>query len=169
MSTRKNPNEPSRRNAPSPKQVELFLRSLSITGRVKESATAAGLRYSTVYRLRATDEDFADDWDESLYEYQDRLEAEIERRAVEGYDEPVFHQGEVCGYKRRFSDQLLLAIAKRHIPEYREPTNKIEVGSGGVIAMVSPPTGENPKDIEDEWRRKFRASSSPVAVPRAPE
>lgn len=51
----------------------------------------------------------------------DLLEREAFRRAYEGTDEPVFHEGVVCGYKRRYSDTLLIFLLKARRPEmYRE-------------------------------------------------
>jgi hypothetical protein len=174
-SRKKRPTEPLEekifRQVPEERQVNLFLKSLATTGRVGESIQAAGLNRSTVFALKRSDHVFAEQWQEAMDTYCDMLEAEIERRAVAGWDEPVFHMGEVCGYKRKFSDTLLLAKAKRHIPEYRDTQTKIDVGSGGVIVTVAPPTGTDAQAIEDEWRRKFRAqgeAAGPVTLPEAP-
>lgn len=61
----------------------------------------------------------------------DEVEAEIRRRGVRGVEEPVFYQGEVCGYVQKFSDLLLIFRAKALMPEkYRE---RHEVtGAGGL-------------------------------------
>lgn len=51
----------------------------------------------------------------------DEVEAEIRRRGVKGVEEPVFYQGEICGYVQKFSDLLLIFRAKALMPEkYRE-------------------------------------------------
>ena len=42
----------------------------------------------------------------------ERLETEAQRRAVEGWDEPVFHEGREVGKKRRYSDTLLIFTLK---------------------------------------------------------
>jgi len=65
------------------------------------------------------------------HEACDEVEAEIRRRGIKGVDEPVFYQGEVCGYVRKFSDLLLIFRAKALMPEkYRE---RHEVtGAGGA-------------------------------------
>jgi hypothetical protein len=45
-------------------------------------------------------------------------EQELHRRAVEGWDEPVFDiKGNLCGYKRKFSDACLIFMLKAHKPE----------------------------------------------------
>lgn len=40
---------------------------------------------------------------------------EIKRRAISGYQEPHFHDGQVCGYITRYSDRLLESLA-RNLP-----------------------------------------------------
>ena len=51
----------------------------------------------------------------------DRIDDEIYRRAVNGWHEPVFYQGEQVGEKWRRSDVLLIFAAKAMMPEkYRE-------------------------------------------------
>src|SRR5437870_3224245 len=47
----------------------------------------------------------------------DAHEAEATRRAVEGWDEPVFYRGQVWGHVRRYSDTLLLARLEALDPE----------------------------------------------------
>jgi hypothetical protein len=51
----------------------------------------------------------------------ENLEREARRRAVEGTEEPVFHQGKVCGGIRKYSDTLLIFLMKGAMPDrYRE-------------------------------------------------
>jgi hypothetical protein len=40
------------------------------------------------------------------------LEAEARRRAVQGWDEPVFHQGRKVGTIRKYSDRMLEILLK---------------------------------------------------------
>lgn len=45
-------------------------------------------------------------------------EKELHRRAVEGWEEPVFDiKGNLCGYKRKFSDACLIFLLKSHKPD----------------------------------------------------
>jgi hypothetical protein len=52
------------------------------------------------------------------------LEDEAVRRAKEGYDEPLFYQGQPTGYTiRRYSEGLLMMVLKGWRPErYRDKT-----------------------------------------------
>ncbi|MEL6300271.1 MAG: hypothetical protein AAFV47_09185 [Pseudomonadota bacterium] len=48
----------------------------------------------------------------------DELREESRRRAVDGWDEPVFYEGKQVGAKRKYSDALLIAELKRHDKGY---------------------------------------------------
>lgn len=58
---------------------------------------------------------------EALEEGYDHLENEARRRAVEGWEEPVYFKGRQCGTVRKYSDQMLGLLlrgyrAKRFAP-----------------------------------------------------
>jgi hypothetical protein len=55
----------------------------------------------------------------------DLIEQEARRRAVEGYDRPVFQRGELAGLERVYSDMLLaLLLRGRRREIFRETTNR---------------------------------------------
>lgn len=132
-----------------------FLASLKVTGNISESSRFAKIHKATVYGWRAADADFAAAWQEALDEYADRLEKEADRRAVEGWLEPVFYEGEECGHKRKFSDTLLIFRLKALRPEkYRERVETEVKGLNITAYLGNPPAdgdmkvnlGEEPKD-----------------------
>ena len=85
-----------------------------------------------MYELRDNDATFAEEWDSAAEEGTDRLEDEALRRAVEGWEEPVYHQGVICGTIRRYSDGLLTMLLKARRPEkYRERTSTELTGKSG--------------------------------------
>ncbi len=47
----------------------------------------------------------------------DDLETEARRRGMHGVDQPVFHQGEIVGHIRKYSDLLLIFLLKHRRPE----------------------------------------------------
>ena len=51
---------------------------------------------------------------------------EAYRRAVIGISEPVFFEGQECGRATRYSDALLIALMKRHLPEYKD-TRRVHI------------------------------------------
>lgn len=90
-----------------------FINALASGRSVKEAADHAGIAWSTLYSWRQNSRSFATAWDcacecaeGALYE---RLEAALIQRAVEGVEEPLFHKGLHIGYRKRYSDTLLLA------------------------------------------------------------
>src|SRR5262245_35302996 len=88
---------------------ERFFTALQNGHSVRAACEAAGYVRSCVYLWRRDDKDFAARWAEALLIAGDLLEEEADRRGRDGYDEPVFFQGECRGAKRKFSDPLLLA------------------------------------------------------------
>lgn len=84
-------------------------------------AIAAGYTLSSVREMRASDAGFDRRWKEAEELAVERMEAEADRRAVDGTDKPVFYQGERCGEIREYSDSLLIFRLKARRPEvYRE-------------------------------------------------
>jgi hypothetical protein len=97
----------------------------------------AGYARSCVYDWRKQDAGFAERWARALAIAGDLLEEEADRRGRDGYDEPVFFQGEKCGEKRKYSDALLLARLKAIRPEqYREKITMPTVGQQNVTVVL---------------------------------
>jgi hypothetical protein len=98
-----------------------FFTALENGHAVRAACLAAAYARRCVYRWRKSDAAFAARWATALTMAGDLLEEEADRRGRDGTDVPVFHRGEVCGSKRKYSDPLLLARLKAIRPEqYRE-------------------------------------------------
>jgi len=112
------------------KAKERFLRHLAQGWSVELAAQGAGLGYGTVYEHRARDAAFAAAWDQAIERGTDRLEDEARRRAVDGVEEPIIHNGKIVGSRLRYSDVLLITLLNARRPEkfkYRtEVTTKQE-------------------------------------------
>lgn len=88
---------------------------------IRTACKASGYSRTCVYEWRKNDTSFKELWGDAMTVAGDLLEEEADRRGRDGYDEPVFFQGEQCGAKRKYSDGLLLARLKAVRPEhYRE-------------------------------------------------
>jgi hypothetical protein len=124
-------------NAVTPKKLQRFLALLSEYGNVARAADEAALSRVALYARRARDEEFAADWDEAARIGAARLEDEARRRAVEGWDEPVWHKGIQCGTTRKYSDTLLICLLKAHHPEkYAERSkNELTGADGGPLTV----------------------------------
>jgi hypothetical protein len=83
----------------------------------------------------------------------EEAERELHRRAVDGWDEPVFDiKGNHCGNKRRYSDACLIFMLKKLKPEVFEDRPAALVQNNVAIA-----TGDE-KEILSRWREKLGAA-----------
>lgn len=114
-----------------------FFAALENGHAVRGACAAAGYVRSCVYVWRKQDADFAARWALALEIAGDLLEEEADRRGRDGYDEPVFYQGEERGQKRKYSDALLLARLKAIRPDqYREKVMMPGVGQQNVTVVL---------------------------------
>lgn len=98
-----------------------FLKKLAETGNVSAAARAAGASRSRIYQLKAKSPSFAADWADALETATDALDAEARRRAMDGVETPRFHQGQIAGTVKKYSDSLLMFLLRAHRPDlYRE-------------------------------------------------
>ncbi|MFC2000025.1 terminase [Chloroflexota bacterium] len=111
-----------------------FLDAYAEKGTVTAAATAVGINRWTHYdwmkKCARYEKDFARA--ESLY--CDILEAELHRRGVEGWDEPVYQQGGLVGTVRKYDSTILIFKCKGHIPEKYRDRQDIKVT--GPVEMI---------------------------------
>ena len=104
-----------------PSKKTAFLVALTETVNVTLACRSAGIPRRSAYDWRENDADFARRWDEALDEGIDLLEAELQRRAFEGTERPVFYKGQQCGTWHTYSDALAMFLLKAHRPKkYRD-------------------------------------------------
>jgi len=120
------------------KKKALFLKQLALTGNVTKSAASADWRRQTAHEHRKNDPKFAEAWENAEQEYADHLEREADRRAVEGFDEPRFYEGQVCGHVRKYSDTLLIFRLKALRPSKYRDNQAVTVSGpyGGPIEIA---------------------------------
>lgn len=112
--------------------MSIFLEAFANGGIVTRAAKAAGIHRTTARAARERDPVFAEGYENALEQAQDRIRAEIDRRAIEGWEEPVigsigdYRDGHLLGcdgkplYIRKFDNGLLARLAVAHCPEFRE-------------------------------------------------
>lgn len=106
-----------------PEKEIAFCAALAATGSVTRACEAVGIGRSAAYEWRHESPEFAKMWAHAKELGVEAMEDEALRRAVEGNDEPVFHQGVATGTIRKYSDTLLIFLLKGAKPEkYRERT-----------------------------------------------
>jgi hypothetical protein len=123
---------------------EEFIAIFRETANVKLAAAKVGIDRKTVYRWRQEDPDFAAKWAEAEEDANDTLRAEIYRRAVSGWDEPVVSAGKLVTHVHKYSDTLLIFLAKARMPEFRDKVDvngNLAVGAYKVIEQASSDPG----------------------------
>ncbi len=68
--------------------------------------------------------------------FMGRVEAEINRRAIEGTDKPVIYQGVITDTYKEYSDNLLMFRAKRLDPEYKDSPQHVPSGPVSVTSIT---------------------------------
>ena len=110
-----------RRRSIPPKARGKFLEALAAGWSVRHAAALTTHAFQRWYEQRAADEEFAEAWAQALEQGTQRIEDEMLRRGVEGWDEPVFQKGELVGHVRRYSDQILAQLHRIRRPDlYRD-------------------------------------------------
>jgi hypothetical protein len=152
-----------------------FLLHFEQFGLFYQAAEAAGVCGQTVRKCIQEDEEFAERVEEARGKYRDRVEEEVRRRAMEGvlrhvttgkgliYIEsdtefetiqtssgPVQRPKMVPLMERVYSDNLLLALARKHDPGFRDKQSVDVNHSGGVLLI---PSGKSVEDWEAENAR----------------
>jgi len=115
--------------------MKAFLIALCNTPVVGHACDAAGISRQTAYRHRDENLEFASLWDAAIDAGWDRAEKEAVRRAVDGFENPVFHNGVEVGTKREYSDRLLEVLLKGNRAKTYRETHALEVTgrNGGAI------------------------------------
>jgi len=132
---------------------EQFLLFVARSGQLVSSAAQTGVSSQTIRNHREADPAFDERVKDAVERYRDSVDAEIKRRGIDGIEEPVFYQGVVVGWLRRYSDALALAHAKAHDPRYRERTQLDIKHSGGVMVVPAVPASTA------DWNNRFSAPS----------
>lgn len=95
----------------------VFIEALRELGHVGKACQAAGISRQTAYAHRRTEPQFAKDWDIAIDDAAFTLEDEAWRRARDGVDEPIVHQGMIIGTQKKYSDTLLIFLLKGIKPD----------------------------------------------------
>lgn len=93
------------------------------------------LRGDVLRRISTLIPSFKQEIDDAQEEYQATLHMEVHRRAVEGIDKGIYHQGVCVEYEKVYSDSLLVKMLDTHNPEYKE-AKASDKNKGGNIVNV---------------------------------
>jgi hypothetical protein len=134
-----------------------------LTGQIQRASHESGVSPATVKEHLKSDIDFRNAADEAYGDFKESVESEIMRRAIMGWDEPVYQQGVLAGSIRKYDSRLLELLAKRHIPEYKE---KFEVSGSITAGILAVPAQKAWADfveaeVVDETRCGIEADGAP--------
>lgn len=151
-----------RQDGLTPKRQETFLKALAENGSVVDACAAAGISSTSAYRARDRIEGFARRWDAALAKVRPKLEEAAYKRAVEGWEEPIYQNGKLVGMKKRFSDSLLKMLVQRETP----PPDKMDEHTRRIaLAEVEAVLIERIEVLErDEAKKQARADAAARAA-----
>jgi hypothetical protein len=102
----------------------VFLQTYADSGFILQTCERVGIPRNTFSRWLEQDQKFASDFAIANEKVTEKYELAAGLRAVNGYDEPVFHQGKQVGTIKRYSDRLLeLLLKSRNREKYAERIN----------------------------------------------
>lgn len=130
-----------------------FCALLACLGRESSAARAVGLSPMVISAAKKQLPSFQEAAQEAYSEFCDRLHSEAFRRAVDGWNEPVFYQGAVVGYIKRKSDRILELMLKAHMPE--KFGDKVDVNANVTGGVLLVPAGQS---VED-WTRQYTGAT----------
>lgn len=159
----------------------MFLQLYRVNGIIAPAARGCdgeggrGVSRDTVKYWRESDPDFARLMDEAWDDGMDMAEAELHRRAVIGWDEPVTFQGRLT-YEpsdpsdpesplrpvvvRKFSDTLLVQFMRaKRAKEYRDNATVQHEAKGGVLVVPGPVDQKSWEAAAEEAQAKHRRST----------
>ena len=108
-----------------------FLRAFARTGSVSQACRASGVPRRTAYNWRDADAEFRRRWERVRSLGVGRLHDEAVRRAFEGDERPVWHDGRVAGHVAIADNRVLWGLlqslqAERYGPAAAEMKAKAE-------------------------------------------
>ena len=111
-----------------------MLNAYILCGQVKPACRKARISHVAHYRWMRLDPTYREAFERARVMAGDLVEDEAMRRAVDGWEEPVFFQGQVVGHITRYDGTLLVTLLKGFKPGTYH--TKVDVTSGGKALGV---------------------------------
>lgn len=120
------------------KNMRDVLLHLCELGNVSEACRRAGCSRRGIYQRADRDEEFGAAFEEARTIGWCGFEDDTFDLAYYGWQEPVFHDGEVCGEKTRHSPALRMFMLKAHKPDvYRDRYDMNLAGVAGAPLLLN--------------------------------
>lgn len=142
-STKSTPSSASGGNSPfnhiqHPKK-RAYLVAFANCGNMLRACKLAKIDRSSQWHWSTEDPEFAEAQAVAKKMACDLIEAEIERRAIEGTLKPIYRGGRKVGIVREYSDTLLIFMAKGAMPQKYRDNASLQVSGvdGGPLEIVA--------------------------------
>jgi hypothetical protein len=111
-----------------------FLAAFVETGGVVRASELSGVSWKAHYLWKRDDARYLEEFDRAIDLIADRAEAELYRRAVDGYQKPISYKGIIEDWYTEYSDTCLIFMLKGAKPEkYRD--NLVNLSSNAPVAI----------------------------------
>lgn len=117
-----------------PMRIARFIEAVRTGSEFPEAAEYAGADVTKFRALRRENAEFAKLVTEAEEQSVALLITEARRRAVEGWEEPIFHRGAQVGARRLYSDRMLELLLKARAPEFAD---KRELTVTGNVVLTA--------------------------------
>ena len=101
-------------------RIDAFLQCIRQSPNLTKAAQACDQDMSTHYKWLVNVPGYPEEFDAAWKIGLQSFEAEVIRRAQDGFEEPVFQQGALVGHKRVYSDRLAEVVLKGNIARYKD-------------------------------------------------
>lgn len=127
----------------------VLLNALRQVPNITRACTLAMISPAQVRSWRRQDPAFDAAVAEALDDGVDALEAEVHRRAFEGYEKPIIFQGQITDTYKEYSDGLAQFLLKAHRPDKYRERSEVQSTGAQTITIVSgvPRKPQTPDDL----------------------
>lgn len=157
---------------------EAFLAAYVETASTRRAAKASGIERKSHWLWLRDDPAYVAAFERAREMAICTLEDEATERAM-GWEEPIFHEGEQVGTRRKYSDTLLIFRLNGEMPsKYRTRSDVTHDLSPAMAALMAEwdasaarhvPTAAEPPSLEAEWAPMLPGEEGEMEFPIAPE
>jgi hypothetical protein len=113
-----------------------FLAAFAHTGRIRRACDAAQMSWKSHYLWLDDDPEYAAAFADATRMAGDFLEDEAIRRALEGWEKKVFHQGQHVDNDRLYSDPLMIFLLKGSKPDRYKDRTQLSGDANAPLEVV---------------------------------
>jgi hypothetical protein len=138
-----------------------FLKGLASSWGCMFALRSAGVSYNTFRAHERNDPEFAAQVREAEAQGAQLLHDVCWKRVMEGDLEPVFWQGQIAGYVRKFDTRLQIEFLRALKPElFKRPGMQVNVATKGDLFVLSKEQRHELMEINRQWLEENRPQNA---------